>query len=177
MPALPDRRAVLRVGLATTIPAAVAVGAATPAEARTPVLRDQDVTRWMAAYLRAWQTKDADAVVKLFTPDALYESVPGVADQTFHGRSEIHRYWTGVTAPQAGMTWRYGTPLVSGDRADIEIWVTMQVPSDTDGTMQWVTLIETNVLKFATPTLCSRNIEYSRILTGKIDPPAGWGRR
>ncbi|TQF04817.1 nuclear transport factor 2 family protein [Kitasatospora acidiphila] len=177
MPALPDRRTMLRVGLATAVPAAVVAATAVPAAAHTPALRERDVTRWMTAYLKAWQTKDADAVVRLFTPDAEYQSVPSVPDQMFRGSRQIHDYWVGVTAPQTGMSGIQGTPIVSGNRAAIEIWVTMQVPSDTDGTMGWVTLIETNILDFATPTLCSRNIEYSRIMTGKIAPPAGWGRR
>ncbi|WP_432189816.1 nuclear transport factor 2 family protein [Streptomyces sp. Tue6028] len=175
MPAMPARRSVLRVGLAATLPAAVAVAAAPPAQAGTSKLREVDVTRWMDRYLKAWQTKDANLAASLFTRDAVYQAVPGLADQMFRGRDEIHEYWTGVTASQAGMSGFQGRPFVSGNRADIEIWVTMQIPSETDGSMQWVTLIETNILTFATPTLCSSNIEYNQILDGKIDPPNGWG--
>ncbi|MFG2820195.1 nuclear transport factor 2 family protein [Kitasatospora sp. NPDC048365] len=181
MSALPDRRSVLRAGLATAGTAALATAATTaaagPAEARPFTLRPQDVSRWMTAYLKAWQTKDADGVVQLFTRDAIYQAVPGLPDQMFHGRQEIHDYWTSVTAPQAGMTYLQGTPLVNGNQADLEIWVYFQQPSETDGTLQWVTLIETNVLTFVSPALVSRNIEYNRILDGRVDPPAGWGRR
>ena len=58
-------------------------------------------TKWMQGYLQAWETRDADAVVKLFTPNGVYESIPGVSSQTFVGRKAIHKYWVDVTRPQS----------------------------------------------------------------------------
>jgi hypothetical protein len=46
----------------------------------------QTATRWMQGYLQAWVTRDADAVVKLFTQHGVYQSIPGVSNQTFVGR-------------------------------------------------------------------------------------------
>ncbi|MBV6701048.1 nuclear transport factor 2 family protein [Kitasatospora aureofaciens] len=175
MSPLPDRRTLLRAGLATAVPVAVAAHAAAPAAAEPFALRDEDVARWITAYLTAWQNKDADAAMALFTPDAVYQAVPGVAQQTFQGRAAIGDYWRSVTAAQSDLSARYGRPLVQGNRAVVELWVQLQVPGD-GGTRQWITLIETNVLHFEAPGLCSRNVEYWNLQSGKIDPPAGWGR-
>ena len=38
----------------------------------------QTAAKWMQGYLNAWETRDADAVVKLFTPNGVYQSIPGV---------------------------------------------------------------------------------------------------
>jgi SnoaL-like domain len=66
--------------------------------------------------------RDADAVVKLFTPGGVYQSIPGVSSQTFVGRKAIHKYWFDVTRPQSMIHGIQGTPIVNGNRAAIEIW-------------------------------------------------------
>ena len=83
----------------------------------------QTAAKWMQGYLTAWETRDAHAVVQLFTPSGVYQSMPGVADQTFVGRKAIHKYRFDVTRPQSMIHGIQGTPIVSGNRAAIEIWV------------------------------------------------------
>ena len=72
----------------------------------------QTAAKWMQGYLTAWETRDADAVVKLFTPGGVYQSIPGVSDQTFVGRRAIHKYWFDVTRPQSMIQDRDGTELI-----------------------------------------------------------------
>src|SRR5947209_16055738 len=86
----------------------------------------QTATKWMQGYLQAWEMRDANAVVKLFTPHGVYQSIPGVPSQTFVGRKAIHKYWFGVTRPQSLIHGIQGKPVVTGDRAAIEIWVTFR---------------------------------------------------
>lgn len=170
-----DRRNLLRAGTVSAIPVAATAGLAGRAEASGGV-RPRDVARWTAAYLDAWRAKDPDAAASLFTEDALYEVVPGVPAQTHRGREAIRRYWAAVTAAQSDMTGRHGVPLCSGDRAAVELWVTMRVPADGGGT-RWVTLIECNVLYFDHRMRCRRNVEYWTMQDGRLDPPPGWGER
>lgn len=170
-----NRRNLLRAGTISAVPAVALGGLAGRAEAGCRV-RERDVARWTAAYLDAWREKDADAAARLFTEDAVYAAVPGVPEQTFRGRAEIRRYWTEITAPQTDMTGRHGVPLCSGDRAAVELWVTMRLPADGGGT-RWVTLIESNVLYFDRAMRCSRNVEYWNMRDGRLDPPPGWGER
>ena len=132
-------------------------------------------TKWMQGYLQAWETRDADAVVKLFTPNGVYQSIPGVLAQTFVGRKAIHKYWFNVTRPQSEIRGIQGRPIVSGDRAAIEIWVTFRDPVYNPKGKHMITLVETNVVTFVKSGLASKNVEYWNIIPGVHSPPRGWG--
>ena len=131
--------------------------------------------RWMQAYLHAWKTRDADAVVRLFTPNGVYQSIPGVSSQTFRGRNAIHTYWINVTRPQSMIHGVQGQPIVNGNRAAIEIWVTFRDPVYNPKGKHMITLLETNVVSFVTSGLASKNVEYWNIIPGVHSPPPGWG--
>ena len=135
----------------------------------------QTATKWMQGYLEAWVTRDADAVVKLFTPHGVYQSIPGVSNQTFVGRKAIHKYWFDVTRPQSMIQGIQGQPIVSGDRAAIEIWVTFRDPVYNPKGNHMITLLETNVVTFVKSGLASKNVEYWNIIPGVHSPPPGWG--
>jgi hypothetical protein len=132
-------------------------------------------SEWMAGYLDAWKTRDADAVVKLFTPNGVYQSIPGVGNQTFVGRAAIHRYWFGVTRPQSQISGIQGTPIVSANRATIEIWVKFVDPKYNPKGNHRITLLEANVVTFASSGLATKNVEYWNIIDGWHAPPPGWG--
>jgi hypothetical protein len=131
--------------------------------------------KWMQGYLNAWETRDADAVVKLFTPNGVYQSIPGVSSQTFVGRKAIHKYWFDVTRPQSMIDGIQGTPIVNGNRAAIEIWVTFRDPVYNPKGKHMITLLETNVVTFVKGGLASKNVEYWNIIDGVHSPPPGWG--
>lgn len=135
----------------------------------------QTATKWMQGYLQAWETRDANAVVKLFTPNGVYQSIPGVANQTFVGRKAIHKYWFDVTRPQSMIHGSQGQPIVSGDRAAIEIWVTFRDPVYNPKGNHMITLLETNVVTFVRSGLASKNVEYWNIIPGVHSPPPDWG--
>ncbi|GLW71406.1 hypothetical protein Kpho02_37050 [Kitasatospora phosalacinea] len=167
-----SRRTALLTGAAAALPAALA---AAPAPAAAACLTVEQAARWTDAYLAAWRSKDAAAAARLFTPDARYEAVPGVADQTYVGRDAIRGYWSGVTAGQSEITTLRGTPLVTGDRACVELWVTLRAAGANPSGDDWITLIETNVLTFTPDLLCRHNVEYWNLQPGRLAPPAGWG--
>ncbi len=136
----------------------------------------QTASNWMQGYLSAWETRDANAVVKLFTPNGVYQSIPGVSNQTFVGRKAIHKYWFGVTRPQSMIHGIQGAPIVSGDRAAIEIWVTFRDPVYNPKGQHMITLLETNVVTFVKGGVASKNVEYWNIVPGVHAPPPGWGK-
>ncbi len=150
------------------------LGAASQASAAYKVSK-QTATNWMQGYLQAWETRDANAVVRLFTPRGVYQSIPGVANQTFVGRKAIHKYWVDVTRPQSMIHGIQGQPIVSGDRAAIEIWVTFRDPVYNPKGNHMITLLETNVVTFVKSGLASKNVEYWNIVPGVHSPPPGWG--
>lgn len=162
--------------LALAAPAVAAEAPAASAAGGTPAVSAAHVVRWTRAYLAAWRAKDGDAAAGLFTPDAIYQVIPGIAEQTFVGRDAIRDYWVDITAPQSDLTALHGAPVVTGNRAAVELWVTMRVAGANPAGDDWVTLIEANLLTFAPNGLCSRNAEYWTFQMGRITPPAGWGR-
>ena len=147
---------------------------ATPASAYT--VSKKTATTWMADYLKAWETRDADAVEGLFTPDGIYQSIPGVSSETFVGRKAIHDYWFAVTREQSKIHGIQGKPIVEGNRAAIEIWVTFRDPEYNPKGNHMITLLETNVLTFVPGGLVAKNVEYWNIVPGVHKPPPGWGR-
>lgn len=167
-------------GKTTTLAIAVATALGctfvATAEASAPFrVNKQTATKWMQGYLQAWETRDADAVVKLFTPHGVYQSIPGVSNQTFVGRKAIHKYWFDVTRPQSMIHGIQGQPIVSGNRAAIEIWVTFRDPVYNPKGQHMITLLETNVVTFVRSGLASKNVEYWNIIPGVHAPPPGWG--
>jgi hypothetical protein len=162
----------LVIAMATTV-ASVFV-AASAASAPYKVSK-QTATKWMQGYLQAWETRDADAVVRLFTPNGVYQSIPGVPSQTFVGRKAIHKYWFDVTRPQSLIHGIQGQPIVTGNRASIEIWVTFRDPVYNPKGKHMITLLETNVVTFVKSGLASKNVEYWNIIPGVHSPPPGWG--
>ncbi|MFG3438725.1 nuclear transport factor 2 family protein [Nonomuraea sp. NPDC047897] len=150
-------------------PAASVTGHSTAADARSPRLDRATVIGWVERYLQAWKDKDDVAVGKLFTRDAVYQEVPGDRDRTFVGRAAIRKYWRGITKGQSDVTTRYGEPVIQGDRAAVELWITLK------GGGKWMTIIETNVMTFDRHARVSRNAEYWTLRQGKFAPPRGWG--
>lgn len=62
-----------------------------------PITMD-DVQRWLAAYEKAWEERDAAQAGALFTGDARYFETPYA--EPFVGRSGVEEYWARVTAGQ-----------------------------------------------------------------------------
>lgn len=125
------------------------------------------VHAWLDRYRAAWEQRDPDAAAALFTEDALYREQPYA--EPFRGRAGVHRYWSDVTATQSDITVRYGTPVVDGNRAAVEWWVTLRngdVPA---------TLAGEFLLRFAPDGLVEDLREYWHFAEGMQEPPAGWG--
>jgi SnoaL-like domain len=125
------------------------------------------VSGWLAEYRRAWIERDPDAAAALFTDDALYREQP--YDEPFVGPSGVRDYWARVTATQEAVELEYGTPVVVGDRAAVEWWVTML-----NGGAE-ITLAGEFMLRFDENGLCRELREYWHVGEGRRRPPPGWG--
>ncbi len=168
--------ALVAIGGTLAASSSAASAASSPRSSDSFHVTPQVASRWMKGYLKAWETRNADAVVKLFTPTGVYQSIPGVPSQTFDGRAAIHKYWFDVTRPQSEITGIQGAPIVDGNRASIEIWVKFVDPQYNPDGKHRITLLETNVLTFAPNGLVTKNVEYWNIITGWHSPPPGWGQ-
>ena len=125
------------------------------------------VDQWIDGYRAAWENRDPDAAAALFTEDASYRTAPYSEPEL--GRDGVHAYWAGVTATQDDVKFLSGTPVVEGDHAAVEWWVTML-----NGGAE-VTLAGEFLLRFDESGLCRELREYWHFSEGRLTPPAGWG--
>lgn len=126
-----------------------------------------DVQAWIAAYGRAWHNGDADAVVAIFSEDAVYRSSP--FREPHAGSDGIRAYWESVTSAQEGLELRFGTPVVEGDRAAVEWWAIVTE----DG--KETTYPGILMLRFAPDGRCAELRECWHGQPGRVEPHDGWG--
>jgi hypothetical protein len=125
------------------------------------------VADWLAEYRRAWMERDPDAAAALFTENASYRVQP--YEEAHTGRAGVRSYWANATSTQDAVELQYGTPVVEGNRAAVEWWVTLR----NEGTE--ITLAGEFMLRFDENGLCQELREYWHFSEGKLRPPAGWG--
>ena len=128
----------------------------------SPTLND-----WVEGYRLAWENKDAEAVVALFTPDATYRS--NIFEDAHQGQAGVRAYWESVTTSQSDVRVRMGRPLVDGSKVSVEFWTNMKVDQEE------VTLPGCLLLDFDDNWLCRGLREYWHFAPGSSKPPPGWG--
>ena len=79
-----------------------------------PLTKEQ-VAAWLAAYLRAWETYDPDAIGGLFTEDATYEYHP--FDEPVRGRLAIVASWLEPKDKPGTYEGHYEPIAIDGDLA------------------------------------------------------------
>ena len=123
---------------------------------------------WIEAYGRAWEEREPDAAAALFSEDAVYRAHP--LREPHLGTDGIRAYWAQATATQADVRVRFGAPIVSGEKAAVEWWTTMQAEGEE------ITIPGCLLLRFASDGRCEELREYWHVEPGRHEPPAGWGR-
>jgi uncharacterized protein (TIGR02246 family) len=83
-------------------------------------MNPSEVERWLGAYGRAWETKDPEAAVQLFTEDATYQETP--FDEPMRGRDAIRTYWLQVEPSQDDISFGSEVLHAGGDRALVHWW-------------------------------------------------------
>lgn len=71
-----------------------------------------DFDAWLRAYQAAWQGRDSQAAVRIFTEDAEYYWTP--LDPPQHGHAGIAAAWEGAVSQQRDITFRYEILAVDG---------------------------------------------------------------
>jgi limonene-1,2-epoxide hydrolase len=125
------------------------------------------LTEWIEGYRQAWEQRDAEAAVELFTDDATYRS--NIFEEPHRGRSGVKTYWESVTSAQSDVAVRMGRPFADGPRVAVEFWTTMLM----DGAE--TTLPGCLLLDFEEGGRCRRLREYWHFAPGLMEPPADWG--
>lgn len=73
--------------------------------------------RILAKYKKAWEARDPDRAIRLFTPDATYHEDP-FDTRPMRGLREIREYWAEVPKFQKNITFTYG-PVFRLDQSSI----------------------------------------------------------
>ena len=75
----------------------------------------EQVAQWLAAYTKAWETYDPQAIGDLFSADASYYFYP--YDEPTRGREAIVESWLESPDPSGRYTGAYQPVIVEGNRA------------------------------------------------------------
>jgi uncharacterized protein (TIGR02246 family) len=78
-------------------------------------MSDDDVQRWLDAYVDAWRTYDPQAIGALFTEDAVYAYTP--VSEPVRGRDAIVADWLKDRDQPGSWQASYRPLVVEGDRA------------------------------------------------------------
>jgi len=123
--------------------------------------------RWAQTWPRAWQELDAEAIVALYHPTAVYSTEP--YRQPHRGRVGARAYVGQAFADESEVRAWFGEPLVDGQRAAVPWWATL-VESG-----RQITLAGTSVLRFDRDGLVVDEWDTWNMTDGWREPPAGWG--
>lgn len=78
-------------------------------------MNQDDFQQWLNSYGHAWQKGDPDAILELFTENALYQEGP--FETCMMGKHAIHQYWTeGAEKSQADIKFLAQPLAVDGNR-------------------------------------------------------------
>ncbi len=130
---------------------------AAPASAQS--LTRDTLTRWLAGYEQAWETRDADRAAALFTPNAQYHEAP--FDEPKNGRAGIREYWSMVTADQRNVDFTYDVIALEGMRG-VAHWHAVFTAASTNAKLE---LDGVFVLTFGADGLVSELREWWQIKT------------
>jgi len=90
---------------------------------------------WVEGWSRAWPARDADAIAALYAKDALFYSHP------FRAPRPPGDYAAWAFADQAEVVFRFGEPLVAGDRAAVDWWALITARDGSVETIAGISLL------------------------------------
>jgi hypothetical protein len=79
---------------------------------------------WLDAYGCAWENRNPELIIKIFTKDAIYHEIP--LDPPICGIDAIEKYWANIPQTQENVKFKYEILSVT-DRYGIAQWNTNYV--------------------------------------------------
>lgn len=127
----------------------------------------ETVTAWLDDFGRVWREGDADAAAALHPADGVYRNSPFL-EQPYVGTDQIRGFWEHALVGVSEIDFRYGTPVIEGDRAAVEWWVT-EMNNGEPATLAGIFL-----LTFEGELVSDLREAFVK-QPGKHDPHEGWG--
>lgn len=85
----------------------------------------ENVETWLKSFGTVWRERDAKGAAALFTEGASYRNSPFL-DEPFVGHEAIEGFWAAAVADVSDVDFRYGFPVINGDRVGVEWWTTLK---------------------------------------------------
>ena len=103
----------------------------------------EDFRDWLEALKRAWEDRDPQAAVELFSADAIYRESP--FDKPLRGRDEIFEYWSHVPKTQDLVKFTYQILAVSEGKG-IARWQALfqRIPTQVQVKLDGIMLVQLN---------------------------------
>ena len=115
---------------------------------------------WADTWARAWPAADVEAICALYAPQARFYS------QSLRDHEPPRSYVERVFAEQTRAECRFGTPIVSEDRAAVDWWGVIE---DRDGALE--TIAGTSLLRFAADGTVVEQRDAWASVSGRVDAP------
>lgn len=126
-----------------------------------------NVKNWLESFGRVWRERDAKGAAAIFTEDASYRNTPFL-DEPFVGHEAIEGFWKAAVADVADVDFRYGVPVIEGDRVGVEWWTTLKSGGDD------YTLAGNFLLTFSGDRVSDLRESFVK-QQGTRSPHPGWG--
>ncbi|WP_456696682.1 nuclear transport factor 2 family protein [Aeromicrobium sp. P5_D10] len=125
------------------------------------------VTAWLEEFGRVWRDSDVQGAVDIMTPDGSYRNSPFL-DKPYVGHDAIAGFWEAALVGVSDVDFRYGAPVIDGDRVGAEWWVTLR----SDG--EPYTLAGNFLLTFEGDKVSDLRESFVK-QQGALTPHDGWG--
>jgi SnoaL-like domain len=118
------------------------------------------IERWLEGWTRGWCEHDVEAIAALYAEDAVFVSEP------FREPERPADYAARVFAEEESAEFRFGKPVIDGDRAAIEYWAVI------DGVE---TLFGVAMIRFGEDGRVVEQRDYWSMQSGRREPRPEWG--
>lgn len=125
------------------------------------------VKQWLESFGRVWRDGDAEAAAAIMTDDASYRNSPFLGEP-YVGRAAIEGFWRAAVVDVSDVDFRYGTPVIDGDRVGVEWWTILRSSGEE------YTLAGNFLLTFAGDKVSDLRESFVK-QKGALEPHVGWG--
>jgi len=125
------------------------------------------VNGWLEEFGRVWRDGDVAGAAALMTEDGSYRNSPFLA-QPYVGHEAVAGFWEAALVGVSDVDFRYGVPVVEGDRVGVEWWTILR----SDG--EPYTLAGNFLLTFDGDRVADLRESFVK-QAGALEPHEGWG--
>jgi ketosteroid isomerase-like protein len=125
------------------------------------------VRTWLDGWSKGWAAADPEPIAALYAEGAVFRSHP--FREPHVGPEGAREYARFAFEDEETVEFRFGEPVVEGDRAAVEYWAILR----SDGKDH--TLFGVAVLRFGPDGLVVSQRDYWSMQEGRRGPPEGWG--